>query len=67
MSDYPFKEFTLIVDRLDKLDKEIVESKYELEALWIHIKKLEQPTQQENKMPSSYVLCQTRSLDDVQY
>ncbi len=56
------------VDALEtKYDKEIVELKYEMEALWIHIKKIEQPTQQEAKISSSYVLCRTRSLDDVQY
>jgi len=64
MSDYPYEEFTLITDRLDNADRKIKKLEQELEAMWEHVKR---PTQQEAKIPSSYVLCQTRSLDDVQY
>lgn len=40
-------EHTGLINRMDVLQADLDSKTQELEALWIHIKKLEQPTQQE--------------------
>jgi len=67
MSDYPYEEFTLITDRLDNADRKIKKLEQELEAMWAHIRGLEDVAKAQNTLYTSYAVGKNDFVIDPRF